>query len=214
MDQDHLAARIFLVAHDEFTGRSHISRELLTCGLVGAQLAELMIAGPVAMAGGRVVMTGESHPDADPIAAYVMEGIQRQASSHTVRTWTSNLGDPLYELIARELVDRGILRRQVSRGILRQPADRFPAVDLLRAAGPRIRLEHMIRHPRDLDLAGGVVAALLWSLGVDRILDPTIDRVAARQLVDEVQENLPPDLAELLTGVTAAGAAVSLTVRR
>jgi hypothetical protein len=214
MDQERLAARVFLIAHDEFTGKAHISPELLRCGLAGAQLAELMVAGRLAMANGRVVVTEQSVPGSDAVASYVMDGIRQQKASHTVRTWTTQLGDPLFELVGRDLIDRGILRREAVRGVLRQRPDRFPAVDLLRAAAPRIRLERMIRNPRELDLAGGIVAGLLWSLGVDGILDPTIDRVDARRLVDEVRDGLPPDLAQLLAGIVASVSAVSLTVRR
>jgi hypothetical protein len=214
MDQEHLGARLFLIAHDEFSGKPHIGHDLLACGLVGAVLADLVLAGRLTVDQGRVVVTDLSPSDTDDVTAYVLDSIRRQQSSHSVRTWTSNLGDPLHELIGRDLVARGILRREAGRGLLRARVDRFPAADLLRAAAPRIRLEHMIRHPREMDLPGGVVAALLWSLGVDRILDPTIDRTASRRLVDEVLDHLPPDLEQLLAGVTAAGAAVSLTVRR
>lgn len=214
MDQEHLGARLFLIAHDEFSGRPHVGHELLGCGLVGAVLADLVLAGAVTVADGRVVATDPAPSGTDEVAAYAVESIRRQGTNHTVRTWTAHLGDPLHELVARDLVDRGILRRESGRGLFRARADRFPAADLLRAAAPRVRLEHMLRHPRDLDLPGGVVAALLWALGVDRILDPAIDRAASRQLVDEVLAHLPPDLAQLLAGVTAAGAAVSLTVRR
>lgn len=214
MDQEQLAARVFLITHDEFSGKSHISHDLLACGLVGALLAELVIAGRLTMSQGRVVVTDASDIGPDSITAYVMESIRRQATSHTVRTWTNHLGDPLYKLVGRQLVDQGILRREAGRGLLRQRPDRFPAVDLLRAAAPRIRLEHMIRNPREMDLAGGVMAALIWALGADRILDPAIDRGAARELIDEVVERLPPDLAALVDGVQAAVAAVSLTVRR
>lgn len=214
MDQERLAARVFLIAHDEFTGKAQISHDLLTCGLVGAQLADLMIGGRLSMSNGRVVVSDLALSGSDEIATYVMDGIGQQKASHPVRTWTGHLGDPLFELVGRDLIDRAILRRESVRGVLRQRPDRFPAVDLLRAAAPRIRLEHMIRNPRELDLAGGVVAALLWSLGVDGILDPTIDRVEARRLVDEIRENLPPDLAQLLSGIVTSVSAVSLTVRR
>ena len=214
MDQEHLGARLFLIAHDEFSGKPHVGQELLGCGLVGAVLADLVLAGAVTLANGRVVVTDLSPPGMDEVTGYAMESIRRQETSHTVRTWTSNLADPMHELIAEDLIGRGILRRETGRGLLRSRVDRFPAADLLRAAAPRIRLEHMIRRPRELDLPGGVVAALLWALGIDRILDPAIDRVDSRKLVDEVLAHLPPDLAQLLAGVTAAGAAVSLTVRR
>lgn len=215
MDQEHLAPRVFLIAHDEFTGKLRISPELLRCGLVAAQLGELVIAGRLGITNGRVVVAdGTVGTGANTIVAYMMDSIARQGTSHPVRTWTSHLGDPLYELVARELVAQGTLRRESGRGLVRQRPDRFPATDLLSAAAPRLRLEHMLRTPREMDLLGGFTAALVWTLGVDRVLDPDLDRVAARTLVDEITANLPIGLAEVLTGVKAAVAAVSLTIRR
>lgn len=214
MDQERLAARVFLIAHDEFTGKPRMSHDLLCCGLAGAQLADLVIAGHLTTSNGRILLTDAEVPRGDTIAGYVLTAIGEQKASHTVRTWTGHLGEALFELVGRELVDHGIVRREPVRGLLGRRPDRFPAVDLLRAAAPRIRLEHMLRTPRDLDLAGGVVAALLWALGTDAVLDPTIDRVEARRLVDEVRDGLPPDLSRLLAGIVASVSAVSLTVRR
>ena len=72
MDRERLAADFFLIAHDEFSGKLRISRDLLSCGLVGAQLAELIMANRLAVQGGRVLVT-EVRGDGDEIGAYVAE---------------------------------------------------------------------------------------------------------------------------------------------
>src|SRR5688572_10004173 len=45
MERPWVAADLFLIAHDEFSGKLRISRTLLACGLAGAQLAELVMDG-------------------------------------------------------------------------------------------------------------------------------------------------------------------------
>lgn len=214
MDQDHLGARFFLVAHDEFSGKLTISYELLHCGIVAAELGSLMIAGRLTAAGGRVIATDIAAEDDDDIDRLVLESVGLQPERHTVRTWIGHLGDPLYELVARRLVAAGTLRREAGRGLLRQRTDRFPAVDLLTAAAPRLRLEHMLRTPHELDLAGGFVAALVWSLDVDRVLDPELDRADARELVEEIVANLPPALGDVVAGAREGASSSTLIVRR
>jgi hypothetical protein len=105
MSRESMAAAFLLLVHDEFSGRPRCSADLLRCGLVGAELAELVIAGRLGVSEGRL------HPlDADPLgnsrraAEYVMECVLGQPRQHTVRTWTENLGDPLHEMIVVELV--------------------------------------------------------------------------------------------------------------
>lgn len=224
METEQWSEEFFLIAHNEFTGRPHINRDLLGCGLVAAQFAQLVASRRLSVVDGRVAAPPETDSaaggaraldtEAQDIDAYVIESVQRQPSGHTVRTWTTSLADVLHELLGRRLVEAGVVRREQGGGLLRRRPDRFPSVDLLRAARPRLRLENMLRRPRELDLQNGFTAALVWALGVDGVLDPELDRAEARELVDEIGERLPADLQELLAGTRAAVAAVSLTVRR
>ncbi len=214
-----LASAFFLLVHDPFTGKLLISDELLACGVVGAQLGELMIGGRLLMVGGRITVLDARGNDtttgaSDTIRAYVVDSIRRQPEAHTVRTWTENLGPPLTELVARDVVASGLLRRQAGGGLLRRRADAFPAVDLVSAAAPKVRLEHALRVPQEMDLTLGFLAALVWALGVEPVLDPDLDRAAAREVVDEVFKYLPATLGELVEGIRSAVAAVSLRVRR
>lgn len=208
-----LATAFFLLAHDTFSGKLLISSELLGCGLVGAQMGELMLAGRLRMLDGKVAVSDPRGDGSDTISAYVMDSVSRQPQAHVVRTWTENLGPMLTELVARGVLDDGIARRE-SAGLVRRRPDRFPALDLVRAAAGRVRVEHALRHPKDMDLRVGFLTALVFGVGSERLLDPGIDRVQARALVDEVVENLPATLRELLEGLAGAIAAVSLRVRR
>lgn len=214
MHRDHLAEEFFLIGHNEFTGKLLISPDLLQCGLVAAQLADLVIAGRLSVAGGKVEVAAMRGSGQDEIAAFVVESVQRQTTGYPVRAWTETLSDVLFELVARRLVERGIVRREPGRGLVRRRPDRFPAVDLLKAAGPRIRLEHMFRQPVEFDLPGAFCGALVSTLGVYGVLDPDLDKAMVRDLSAKLSERLPADLIALLDGVRDAVSAISLTIRR
>jgi hypothetical protein len=205
MERDELAAGFFLIAHDEFSGKLRIARDRLGHGLVAAELAQLLIAGRIAVADGRVVLTDSYAAEPNDIDRYVLDAVQRHQSVRSVRAWVESLADPLYELTARRLEEMGIVRREAGGGLVRRKPDRFPGVDLLAAARPRMRLERMIRSPKELDLPGAFTVSLLWTLGADGALDPEIDKNAARELVQQVDEHLPADLHSVLAGARAAG---------
>ncbi|WP_214405843.1 GOLPH3/VPS74 family protein [Pseudonocardia lacus] len=204
MERDELAAGFFLIAHDEFSGKLRINRERLGYGLVAAELAQLLVAGRIALADARVVLTDSYALEPNEVDGYVLDTVQRHVSVRSVRAWTDSLAEPLYDLISRRLEQLGVVRRESGGGLVRRKPDRFPGVDLLAAARPRMRLERMIRSPREIDLPGAFTASLLWTLGVEGVLDPEIDRGAARELVRQVNEHLPADLHTVLAGARAA----------
>jgi hypothetical protein len=213
MSRESMAAAFLLLVHDEFSGRARCSADLLRCGLVGAQLGELVIAGRMGVAEGRLQpLDADPLGNARPAAEYVMECLLGQPRQHTVRTWTDNLGEPLHEMIVVELVEDGVIRRE-SGGFGRRRSERYPAVNLLRAAAPRARIERMINAPRELDLAGAFTIAMMWALGIEAVLDTQAERGGV-ELVERIKARMPATLRELLDGIGTSAAASSLTVRR
>jgi hypothetical protein len=210
MSRSNLAANFFLTVHDPFTGKLTISRELLDCGLVASELADLVLSGHLDIVDDRVVPTGRPDGAQDIISTYVLDAVTRQNAPHTVRVWAESLGEILFELVSTHLIESGVVRVEQHRAMLRRGPDRFPAQDLLKASGPRLRLEHMLRHPTAFDLPGAVAAAIVGALGVERTFELEVDR----ELFTELTENLPPSLERLIAGVAATVAAISLTVRR
>lgn len=215
MAQDMLVRKMFLLLHNPFNGKPEIGHDLLKCALVAAELADLIIARRLGMENDRIVVAETRGTGDDEIGAFVVESIQRQPSGHTVRSWVEALADVLYELVARSLTADGVVRRQEGgRRLLRRSPDRFPALDLMRASGPRLRLEHMLRTPREREVSGAALAGILGALDVARILDVDRDRAAVKSAVAAASASLPVDLRALVTGVEDAASAVSLVVRR
>jgi len=210
MNQDKLVRRMFLILHDPFTGKPQIGHDLLRTGLVAAELAALTMARHIGMENDCIVVAETRGTESDEIDSFVVEGIQRQDSAHTVRSWVDALGETVYDMVARTLLAEGTVRRvQGGRRLVGRSPDRFPALDLMRAAGPRLRLEHMLRTPHERDLAAAVTAAVLGALKVERVLDVDRDRATVKASVAAAASALPVDLRSLVAGVEASGAATS-----
>jgi ABC-type phosphate transport system ATPase subunit len=95
MDHSYLPDEFFLIAHDEFSGKLRISQDLLGCGLVGAQLADLVMARRIGIEAGRVLITDTPGDAGDEVGAYVIETLTRQTSTHSVRVWIETFADVL-----------------------------------------------------------------------------------------------------------------------
>ncbi|HZG90941.1 MAG TPA: GPP34 family phosphoprotein [Pseudonocardia sp.] len=210
MVQDKLVWKMFLVLHDPFTGKPEVGQDLMKSSLVASELSDLIMSRHLGMEDDHVVVAGTGGLESDEIATFVAHSIDQQPGSHTVRNWIRALGDTVYEMVAGLAVQSGTVRRQPAawRPTGRR-ADRFPAVDLLRAAGPRLRLEHKLRTPRELDLETSVLAGVLGSLRLERVIDVQRDRAAVKAAVAAAAAALPIDLRNLLSGVEAAGDASS-----
>lgn len=202
---DLLASRVFLILHDTFTGRPTVGPAPLRCALVGAQLADLVLAGRLTVERGDVVLTHARREATDPAAALVLEAIATQDRPHPVPTLVAELAGPLLESVAAGVTGAGIVGRG-GRGLFGRGAERYPARDLLTSARPRVRLEHMLRHPRSLDRPTAAVAAVLGAVGAERSLDVDGSREVVRAGIAAARDLLPADLAELVAGVAAATA--------
>jgi Golgi phosphoprotein 3 (GPP34) len=205
--QDKLAARLFLILHDPFNGRCAVSPMALRCALVGAELAELVLNRRVTMVDELVVL-GETHaPGTDALSAFVVGVIARQPESYGVPTWLAALGDAVVELVTARLMESEILTRSKP-GMRRR--FRYPALNLLAAAGPHVRLEHMVHHPADCDVAGATCAALVDAVGAGRLLQGGGGRKELRRGLATITAQLPADLRSLVTSVEVAHASGSL----
>jgi len=205
--QDKLAARLFLILHDPFSGRCAVSAMALRCALVGAELAELLLNRRVFMVNGLIVPGEASAPGTDALSAFVMGAINRQPERYPVPVWLAAIGDAVAELVAARLVEAGILVR--TRSLVRRRS-RYPAINLLASAGPRVRLEHMVHTPEESDIASATCAALVDAVGAGRVLQGEAPRRDLRRGLTALGALLPPDLRSLVMSVEVAHASGSL----
>lgn len=209
-----MATSFFLVVHDEFTGKPLISQDLLLCGLVGAQIADLVVGGRLTMAGDRVAVVRSEVSGLDEMGTFVLDSVAHEPEGHTVRSWNDALGEILYDLAVGRLTADQVLRKETSRGLLGKRKARYPAVDLVRARRPTVELREMFDDPRRFNLTGAFLAAMLATLEVDGVLEPDIERGRFRSIAGQAAEHLPGSLSQLRAGLADTVASISLTVRR
>lgn len=215
MKQETLARRMFLILHDPFSGKPGVDIEPMKQGVVTAALADLVMKRRLRVADWSVTVLEPSPGGTDDVSELIIGSIKGGYGSDIMRSWVESFTDLVYELVARGLMaDRVVRRQHGGRRVMRRNPDRFPALDLLRAAGPRVRLEYMLRSPHDMDLDGVVLAGIIHALHLDSVLDTDRDRAAVRSALATAVEYLPADLRGLIDGVTAAVTPVPLTFRR
>lgn len=208
-----LADELFLVHHDDTTGKPTVRRDLLGCGLVVALLGELSMQERVTVdADGRVAVHDESEHD-DAAAGFVLATLAAQRRTHPVRTWTDNLDDTSYELVARRLVERGTVRRVHSRRLLRARPDTFPSAKR-EAATPALLLDQTLRQPRDADPQRAMLATLVATIAGENPLRSDSGQDRTHSIAAQLADELPPQLQYLATGLEAAVTARLLSIRR
>mgnify|MGYP001097843269 CR=1 FL=1 len=215
MTENALARKMFLVLHDPFSGKALAPPKLIRYAVGTAGLADLVLQGRLAVNGARITAVGGWRDGGRPGVHAVLVGEVGPAGGDITRSWVERVGDAAYAQVAHELVAARVIRREVRGGLLRRGVEeRFPAVDLLGAAGPRVQLEHMLCSPHDMDVVGATIAAILDSLRLDAALDFDCDRDVARRAAAAAARGLPDGVRDLVTEVGKAVIEVTLTFRR
>lgn len=214
MERGRMTTGFFLIAHDEFSGKVRVNPDLLQCGLVGAQIADLVIGGRLTMSGDRVTVVDPTVTGLDEMATLVLDSVAHDREIHTVRVWNDVLGTMLLDLTTSRLVADGVLRRDGGRGMLGRKRERFPAVDLVAARRPELELRAMFTDPATFTLPGAFAASMIDALGLGALFEPHVERSVVRSIAGQAAEHLPGSLSQLRSGVAATVSAISLTVRR
>ncbi|MGH3713257.1 MAG: GPP34 family phosphoprotein [Micromonosporaceae bacterium] len=121
-----VADQLFVLAHDEHTGRPRLQLKVLGLGLAAGLLAELAIDDHIDVMQGRVIPTSRSGIPADPLTRWVHARLQ--AESNTLSDWLAFLAQSARDRVGRRLVEAGQVREVQERRLLR-PVVSFPAAD-------------------------------------------------------------------------------------
>jgi hypothetical protein len=192
---------LYLVAHDDRSGRPQAPKRQLGLGLGAALLAELMLGGSICLQHGHVAIAPRARrPDLEePLAGQVRGLIASEPDLYLVRDWLRLLAQTAARDIADRLAEAGYLMRARSL-VPWHPARYIPAdPDWAFASLSRVRAALDPRRPfsaREVTLAGLVDAS-----GLSHRLDHDLSRgVSAERAV----ALLPPDLRELIMQTRAA----------
>jgi hypothetical protein len=210
---ERLADELFLIAHDDYSGKPLAAAILVDAALAGALLGELLFDGRITLARSHVYVSDE-RAWREPVTDRVLGEMVRRGDGHPARSWLEFLAPRVRDHVGDRLVSAGAVRRITARGLNLRTTVRWPGLDPNRVARPRVRLNAVLeRSVQPLDPRTATLAGLVHAAGLVRTLLPTnraivADRIAAGRRL------LPAELAELLNAVDAAVATTALTVRR
>ena len=206
-----LADDLFLVGHDQYTGRVRIDDAVLDTSLAGAVLGELLLAGRVDAENGMLVTVRDQRPYGERVSDAALAEILKQREPRTVRAWVEYLRADARSMVATRLLLAGVVERVAGRRRMRSVV-RYPATDPSAAAAPQVRLRYVLDHRESLDAKTAVLAGLVAVAGLEPVVGGDSDRLT-REALAGLRSGLSAQLQALVLGVESAVAQVTLSVR-
>ena len=195
-----VADDLFLLAHDDVTGRPFLQPRALGLGLAGGLLAESFFADVVRVRGGRVMVTGQGMP-ADGLGPHVVSVLLREEEEHAAGELLAFLAGTAGRDVASRLARSGYLIRVSSRRPWR--GGRWVPADSDCAFAPLGRVRAVLDPARRATVADCVLAGLAAACGLGWRLLP-YGPPGARRCLDEAVRYLDPGLRELIAQTQAA----------
>jgi hypothetical protein len=207
-----LADELFLVGHDQYSGKPVISDSVLDSGLAGAVLGELVLAGRLEVTEDNLVNARDQRPYGERVSDAALAEILKQRELHPVRAWVEYLREHSRTMVAPRLVQSRLIERVQARTMLKTTV-RYKALDPLRASSAQARLRYMLDHQDTLDEQTAVLGGLVLATGLDFLLGGGSAR-EVREGLTQMHQRLRRDLQALVTGVESAVAAIALSGHR
>lgn len=207
-----LADELFLIGHDQYSGKAQISDSALDTGLAGAVLGELVLAGRLGVADDTRIEVRDQRPYGERVSDAALAEILKQSESHPVRAWVEYLRDHARTMVAPRLVQTGLIERLQVRAMLKTSI-RYPATDPLKAASSQARLRYMLDHPANLDEQSATLGGLVMATNLEFVLGGGSTR-EVREGLARMYQMLRPELRALIAGVESAVAQLALSARR
>jgi hypothetical protein len=202
-----VADDLYLMAHDDRTGRPLLPPRPLGTGLAGALLAELMLARCIGLRSGTAVVIGRDVPRPAVAGHVLLRQIADEPSPLPVRTWLLFLARTAARDVALRLEQAGYLTRVRSR-VPGRPGRMVP-VDPDWAFAPMLRVRSALDPGREVIPRAAVLTGLAVACGLGFRLDQ-YQAQGGRSTGDAVAY-LSPDLRQLViqTQITVSAAVLS-----
>ena len=195
-----LADDLYLMAHDDRTGRPLLQPRAIGLGLAGALLADLVLAGHIEAEPDGIAIADRSAPQ-DALAGWVLGLLLSEPGQHPARDWLVVLARTSAGDVARRLEHAGYLAQAPGR--LPWRAARWVPVDADCAFAPVARVQSALRPSRPATVQGAVLAGLAVACGLGSRLLP-YGPPMARRCLEEVVGRLDPGLREVIAQTQAA----------
>ena len=202
-----VADDLYLLAHDDRSGRPLLPPRPLGTGLAGALLAELMLARCIGCRSDTAVVIGPDVARTAVAGHVLLKLIADEPSPLPAREWLGFLSQTAARDVALRLEQAGYLTRVRSR--IPGRGTRMVPVNPDWAFAPMLRVRAALDAAREVTPYAGVLAGLAVAGGLGFRLDQYQPR-AGRSVADAVA-HLPPDLRQLViqTQITVSAAVLS-----
>lgn len=194
-----VADDLYLLAHDDRTGRRCLGPRSLGIGLAGALLADLMLGDSIGLQRGGTIVAHRRRPD-DDLGQRVHAQIAAEGEPRPVRDLLLFFARNAAADVARRLEQAGYLEH-VRSWIPGRPGHWVP-LDINRAYAPLIRVRSALDPSRALDPRHAVLAGLTWASRLDKRV--TQAGPTGQRGVDEAVSYLIPGLRFVITQTQVA----------
>ncbi|MBV9450823.1 MAG: GPP34 family phosphoprotein [Streptosporangiaceae bacterium] len=196
-----LADDLYLMAHDEVSGKPFVQSRALGLGLASALLAELMLPGLISINSAGITPARPMMPE-DTVTRDLLNLLLSERDVHPVREWLLFVGRNAAEGVAGRLAASGYLVQSNGWG---RPwrGKRWVAVDENCAFAPMLRVRAALDATRLPPVHGAVLAGLATACGLGfRIAQYALPEQG--RSVEETVELLASGLRELIAQTRAA----------
>jgi hypothetical protein len=196
-----IADDLWLLAHNDVTGRPYIQPRPMGLGLAAGLLAELSLAGAVSVRRDDITPVRVRRPPADELLLRVLGLLAGEPDAHPVADWLAYLARTAPSGVAARLAASGYLAEDKS--LLPWRGGRWRPTDRDSAFSPVLRVRAVLDAGQPLTAHGVMLAGLADACGLGfRLAEYTPNR-ALRPLHHAVAQ-LDPGLAGLITHTKAA----------
>jgi hypothetical protein len=187
MNSQPLSDELLLLGYGDTTGKPLVSAFALDLGLAGAVLVELILAGRIAVADGKIVVV-DATPVDDSVAEAALDRIRSADRPRDPERWVRDLAKGVREKILDRLVATGVVEREESRMLGMFRVVRYPALNPAPETAAHGRLDAAIRHG---DLSGrhtAALASLVRSTDLGPKLFPDLPADEVKTRLDEIAD--------------------------
>lgn len=195
-----VADDLYLLAHDEVTGKPRLNARAAGLGLAGALLAELELSDNIRLQPDWI-MVADRAPPPDRLARAVLGLIASEPGRLAARECLLFLARTAAGDVALRLEQAGYLRRESSRRAWR--GDRWVPVNSNSALAPVVRVKAAMDPAQPGDARNAALAGLAAACGLAPHLAPYLPPKAHDRL-EEAALRLQPSLRDLIARTQAA----------
>jgi hypothetical protein len=195
-----VADDLYLLGHDDRTGRPLLQPRALGTGLAGALLAELMLAGWIGLRPDSAVVIGRDAPRAAAGRHPLLQQIAAEPGPQPVPSWLRFLARTAARDVAVRLAEAGYLKHVRSRVPWGQ--GQWVPVNAEWAFAPMLRVGNALDPARPVTVHAAALAGLAVACGLGFRLH--FYQIPARRPVQDVVAMLGPGLQELVAQTQTA----------